>query len=82
MTVQELLNRVPIAEGGTEPRLVVDGLPWQKTIAAIQRFQRVRLGFKFPDGRVDPKGRTLQELNAFDKPEVVELLPPGRIFLV
>ncbi len=81
MTVQDLLNKVPADAGGPFPLLAVDGLPWQKTIAAIKNFQRVNLGFKFPDGRVDPNGPTLAALNTFDEP-VVERLPPGRCWLV
>lgn len=82
MTVQDLLNQVPVDKGGPDPLLAVDGLPWQKTIAAIRQFQKVRLNMKFPDGRVDPNGPTLAELNTFDEPKVVELLPPKRVFLV
>jgi hypothetical protein len=71
MTVQELLNGVPSADGGPVNPLVVDGLPWEKTIAAIKRFQQVQLGHKWPDGRVDPDGPTLERLNDFDSvPEI------------
>lgn len=66
ITVQALLNRVPVDQGGPSPRLAVDGLPWQKTITAIKKFQSVQLGFKWPDGRVDPNGKTLEKLNTFD----------------
>jgi len=83
VTVQELLNNVPPDRGGPAPLLVVDGLPWQKTQAAIRQFQRVHLGFQWPDGRVDPGGKTLAGLNEFDSPpEVAERLEPGRIFYV
>lgn len=82
-TVQELLNQVPPDRGGPVPPLVVDGLPWQKTQAAIRQFQRVHVGFRWPDGRVDPGGRTLAGLNEFDEPpEVAERLEPGPVFLV
>jgi hypothetical protein len=62
ITVQELLNEVPPEEGGPSPKLAVDGLPWTKTIAAIRKFQQVQCGFKWPDGRVDPGGKTLAKL--------------------
>ena len=68
-TVQELLNEVPAGQGGPSPQLAVDGLPWTKTIAAIRNFQKVQLGHKWPDGRVDPNGKTLAKLNEFDQPK-------------
>jgi hypothetical protein len=83
VTVQELLNNVPADDGGPTPPLVVDGLPWTRTVAAIRRFQRIALGHKWPDGRVDPGGATLARLNAFDAPQpVADLLPPGPMWLV
>ena len=82
MTVQELLNKVPPDEGGPVPLLAVDGLPWQKTIAAIKNFQRVKVGLKFPDGRVDPNGPTLAALNKFDNSDVAAGVPLGKAFLV
>ena len=82
MSVQDLLNKVPPDQGGPAPLLAVDGLPWQKTIAAIKNFQRVQVGVNQPDGRVDPNGPTLAALNTFDEPEIVELLPPGKAWLV
>jgi hypothetical protein len=83
VTVQELLNKVPPEQGGPAPRLAVDGLPWQLTIAAIRKFQRVQLGFQWPDGRVDAGGQTLAKLNEFDRPPVIaEHLPPGPMWLV
>ncbi len=60
-TVQQLLNSVTAANGGPQPSLAVDGLVGPKTIGAIQRFQRIQLGFA--DGRVDPAGPTLRRLN-------------------
>ena len=68
VTVQELLNKVPLAEGGPQVPLKVDGLAWAKTIAAIKRFQSVSLGHKWPDGRVDPGGKTFARLNDYDQP--------------
>ena len=67
-TIQDGLNRVPLAQGGADPKLAVDGLPWGKTIAAIRRFQQVQ---RLPviDGRADPSGPTVRRMNA--------LLAPG-----
>jgi hypothetical protein len=67
-TVQELLNKVPPGSGGPIPLLKVDGLAWDKTKAAIKKFQREYLHFQWPDGRVDPGGKTLTALNTFDQP--------------
>jgi hypothetical protein len=66
ITVQELLNKVAPEAGGPVPKLAVDGLPWTKTIAAIRKFQKEQCGFAWPDGRVDPGGKTLAKLNEFD----------------
>jgi len=66
ITVQELLNKVPPAQGGPEPQLKVDGLCWQKTQSAIRNFQSKNMGHRWPDGRVDPAGKTLARLNEFD----------------
>jgi hypothetical protein len=68
ITVQKLLNQVPAVEGGPQIPLKVDGLAWHKTIAAIKRFQSINLGHKWPDGRVDPGGKTLARLNDYDTP--------------
>jgi len=67
-TVQELLNKVPPPSGGPLPALKIDGLAWDKTNSAIKKFQKEHLKFKWPDGRVDPAGKTLQALNTFDEP--------------
>jgi murein DD-endopeptidase MepM/ murein hydrolase activator NlpD len=62
-TIQHLLhqNRHLIPDGREIP---VDGIIGPKTIAAIRRFQIEVLKLQRPDGRVDPKGRTLQALIA------------------
>lgn len=79
-TVQELLNRVPAGEGGPEVPLKVDGLAWSKTDAAIKRFQHINLGHKWPDGRVDPQGKTFTRLNDYDQKPATPLmyLVPGK----
>lgn len=57
-TVQKLLNRVPPDKGGPGTPLKVDGLCWQKTTAAIERFQKIGCGFKWPDRLISPGKRT------------------------
>lgn len=72
--VQALLNCVPPEQGGPVPLLKVDGLAWTKTTSAIKKFQQQCLHFKWPDGRIDPGGKTFQALSAFDQPAPP---PPG-----
>lgn len=63
-TVQELLNKVPVTWGGPSVPLDVDGLVGDKTTTAIRNFQQVQLSTFFsPDGRVDPRQRTIGRLN-------------------
>jgi peptidoglycan hydrolase-like protein with peptidoglycan-binding domain len=64
VTVQFLLNCVPVQQGGPQPELVMDGIAGPKTNRAIEVFQLRNLGFA--DGRVDPGGRTLRALQQFD----------------
>jgi hypothetical protein len=59
--IQIALNNVLEIFGGPAVPLVVDGLPWDKTIKAIRKFQTRQLGWS--DGRVDPTGPTLAKLN-------------------
>ena len=62
--VQELLNNSLPAWGGPTPKLVVDGVCGPLTTAAVRRFQQVQLATVFPpDGRVDPRQKTLRRLN-------------------
>ena len=60
--VQQLINGniwqlIPLRE------LKVDGVNGPRTIGAIEYFQSRVLGFSRPDGRVDPKGKTIAALN-------------------
>jgi peptidoglycan hydrolase-like protein with peptidoglycan-binding domain len=67
MTVQFLLNCVPVSQGGPVKDLAVDGIIGPKTIQAIYQFQKVQFGWS--DGRVDPEkygGSTIVELKKFD----------------
>jgi peptidoglycan L-alanyl-D-glutamate endopeptidase CwlK len=44
-------------------RLVIDGNAGTATVAAIRNFQKLVVGVRTPDGRVDPGGKTLIALN-------------------
>ena len=59
--VQTLLNQAGTRMPGFQP-LTVDGRIGPKTIGAIKKFQQSTVGFAMPDGRVDPNGRTHQQL--------------------
>lgn len=64
MAVQKLLNGVPPDLGGPKVKLVVTGKADAKTADAIVAFQKVWLPDPSQqDGRVDPKGATLDLLN-------------------
>lgn len=76
ITVQELINKVPPDKGGPQHPLKVDGLAWTKTIAAVKRFQSISMGHKWPDGRVDPGGKTFMRLNDYDTPA-----PPSKHYI-
>jgi peptidoglycan hydrolase-like protein with peptidoglycan-binding domain len=59
-TVQALLDGVAIADGGPDPKLVVDGLNGSKTIGAISDFQSQH-GLA-STGRIEPAGATFSQL--------------------
>lgn len=73
LTVKDLLNRVPSANGGPFPLLNMTAVCDHLMIAAIKRFQMVRLGMDNADGVVSPHGETLQALN-FNPAGVVDLV--------
>ncbi len=75
VTIQELLNRVPVSSGGPTPLLDVDGLCGPITTSAIQNFQLKQWGWALADGRVDPAGPTLARLNDFDTPGITPVPP-------
>jgi hypothetical protein len=60
--VQQLLNEHMASLG--LPSLIVDGANGPNTIGAIGRYQKLALGMRLPDGRVDPGGRTWKALIA------------------
>ena len=63
-TVQYLLNCVPKGAGGPMAELAVDGIVGPLTMAAIRRFQMKTSGKS--DGRVDPGGPALAQLQSYD----------------
>lgn len=75
-TVQQLLNNVPVAEGGPSPLLEDDGKCGPLTKDAIKKFQWKQFGWKGTDGRVDPDGPTMAKLNEFDKKAAPPVPPP------
>jgi hypothetical protein len=68
-TVQYLLNKVPVSEGGPAAALETDGVAsgpnFTATVQAILRFQQHQKGLS-QDSRVDPGEETLARLNSFD----------------
>lgn len=57
IVIQILLNRIPVAQGGPDPKLDADDKMGPNTQAAIDRFQKHhKLG---SDGRIDPGGKML-----------------------
>lgn len=60
--IQQLLNQGLRRIPSFRP-LAVDGMVGPKTIAAIEMFQRQVMRWGRADGRVDPRGQTLQALN-------------------
>ncbi len=60
-TVQSLLN-AKIQQIAPLAALKVDGVVGPKTIGAIERYQKMVVGFPMPDGRVDPGGKTITSL--------------------
>ena len=70
-TVQQLLNQNILRLAPLKP-CAVSGICDSQTIALIEQFQRVVLGFTDPDGRVDPGGRTLTALQGITPPTAGE----------
>lgn len=88
-TIQDALNQVSPASGGPAPPLKVDGLCFGKTLAAIRRFQKEACAFKWPDGRIDPEGKTHQRLreffvpaNPYTMPRIYLMLPQARHWIL
>ena len=62
LAIQYLLNVIPHEQGGAASQLAEDGMVGNQTITAIERFQKVALGFQWPDGRFDVGGKTFMKL--------------------
>src|SRR5690606_1820300 len=62
--IQAALNLSQSATFKLEKNLTVDGSVGKKTIEAIELFQSNVECLAKPDGRIDPNGRTLQELKS------------------
>jgi hypothetical protein len=87
--IQDALNQVPARSGGPAPPLKVDGHCFGKTQAAIKRFQKEACGFKWPDGRISPKGKThvrLQDFfvepNPYTMPRIYLMLGPATLWII
>jgi len=76
--VQTLLSKVRKSQGKRE--ISVDGDAGPETIGAIREFQRSQFGWTGPqlDGRIDPQGNTLKNLNMLASPALVLLIEPVR----
>ncbi len=69
MTLQYLLNCIPMENGGPCEELYVDGETsgrnWTATCEGIRRYQK-RCFNGWSDGRVDPGGKTIGRMNMWD----------------
>ncbi|QCI68138.1 hypothetical protein [Phreatobacter stygius] len=79
LIVQQLLNKIAMAEGGptsagSSGRLQEDGLCGPRTRLAIQKFQEKQFPGKRPDTIVDKAQRTIYRLNQLAAPEVDDFL--------
>ena len=64
VTIQYLLNCVPVSLGGPATELATSGLTDQATVAAISRFQQFSM--LTPTGSVHPGDDTMARLHQFD----------------
>lgn len=60
LCIQQLLNALPVTEGGPDRPLAEDGIAGPLTNGAIGKYQRLRIGWS--DGRIDPGGPTITAL--------------------
>lgn len=75
LTVQKLLNGVPITAAAPPLKLAEDGYIGPRTTQAIIRYQKVRLGWS--DGRVDPGGPTITRLVTDNGGSATPAVGPG-----
>lgn len=76
--IQVALNRWRATQ--TMPAIGVDGSIGGESIGAIKHFQKTQFGWTDPDGRIDPQGNSLKNLNAFLTGPTRRLLEPVRKF--
>lgn len=60
--IQAALNLSQSDQFKISAKLVVDGKSGDKTVTAIESFQKSIVGMESPDGRIDPGGKTLTTL--------------------
>ncbi|NCA70814.1 MAG: hypothetical protein EOM91_12035 [Sphingobacteriia bacterium] len=70
LTIQTLLNRIAVVDGGPLPPLQEDSLIGPKTMGAIRHFQQWHQ--LVADARVDPSGPTLKRMNELPKRALAE----------
>jgi len=66
--IQQVLNNVPIAQGGPVIPIPVNGFCGEQTKAAIKSFQLFHFGVDGADGRVDPNSQSVKRLAQFQGP--------------
>lgn len=60
--IQTALNKYAKKHANNTFPLKVDGICGNKTIQAIFNFQKNHVGISVPDARIDPNGRSFQQL--------------------
>jgi peptidoglycan hydrolase-like protein with peptidoglycan-binding domain len=73
LLVQQLINK----HRGTQAPIGEDGVVGPQTIGAIEEFQRRVVRMSYPDGRVDPGGKTIRALSEPGAGPVPPSPPPG-----
>lgn len=63
--VQELLNNVPVSEGGTSETLIYDGQCGPHLIEILINFQETQFSPPLEHGKVTPGGQTIARLNDY-----------------
>ena len=71
--VQELLNLVPVSEGGTDLEIIPNGQCDEEFIEIIETFQNWQFSPPFERWKVTPGGQTITRLNTYsDSPALTE----------
>ena len=71
VTIQNVLNQVPLGQGRPNPPLDVDTKCGPKTKRAIQEFQLKQFGWSGADGLVEPRRQTINRLFV-GSPEIID----------